>query len=62
MHYDKISGKQRLTDDLIPLVELLSRVAYRRLRNPSSRVKLGKNEGNRESSTVRAVFDRQAKR
>jgi hypothetical protein len=47
---------------LIPLVDLLSRIAYRRLRNPPRREKLSAKEEDCESSTVRPIFDGQAKR
>lgn len=48
--------------DVAVLIDLLSRVAYRRLQSPRERVTLPESEKPRESSTLRPLFDRQAKR
>lgn len=55
-------GDRQTKRNLIPLVELLARVAYRRLRNAPDSATLPEYEKTRESSTVRPLFDGQAKR
>jgi hypothetical protein len=55
-------GERQNKRILIPLVELLARVAYRRLRNVADSETLPEYEKSRESSTVRPLFDGQAKR
>jgi hypothetical protein len=56
------ASRDGMRPDVAALVDLLSRVAYRRLQCPRERVKLPESEEPRESRTLRPLFDRQAKR